>query len=258
MIGWFAPQVFMGPAQRRMACRGVPVFTYHKIARPPAGTRDPFLYVDPAYFDAQLTALRRFGFTSGTLADLRAIPAASQPKAIITFDDGFRNVLDNGLEILARNQFRAIQFLVSGFLGRTNEWDIEKGDVAEPLMDEGQVRTWLVAGHEIGSHSATHRNLKRLDRAEAHEEIFASKKSLEDRFGTEVRHFCYPFGGWNESVRDMVGEAGYHTACTVAFGVNDGATPRLELRRIIPLSGTELLSKVCHRLARRIRGANVL
>ncbi len=145
----------MGPAQRRMACRGVPVFTYHKIARPPAGTRDPFLYVDPASFDAQLTVLRSYGFTSGTLADLRAIRAASQPKAIITFDDGFRNVLDNGLEILARHQFRAIQFLVSGFLGRTNEWDIEKGDVAEPLMDEVQVRTWLAAGHEIGSHSAT-------------------------------------------------------------------------------------------------------
>ncbi len=241
----------MGPAQRRLTRQGVPVFAYHKIAQPRTGTRDPFLYVDPARFDAQLAALRSRGLTSGTLADLPAIQAGLRSTAIITFDDGFRNVLEYGLEILARHRFRAIEFLVSGFLGHRNEWDVEKGDVAETLMDEGQVRTWLAAGHEIGSHSVTHRNLKSLDRTEAREEILASKKSLEDRFGTEVRHFCYPFGGWNEAVRDLVGEAGYQTACTVAFGVNDGATPRFELRRIIPLSSVELARKVWHRLARR-------
>jgi len=46
-----------------------------------------------------------------------------------------------------------------------------------------------------------------------------------------VEHFCYPYGGWNETVRDLVAEAGYLTACTTDRGINTPATPRLELKR---------------------------
>jgi peptidoglycan/xylan/chitin deacetylase (PgdA/CDA1 family) len=193
------------------------------------------------------------GFSSGSLDDLKALPPGETKKAVITFDDGFSSVLDHGLDVLARRGFRAIQFLVAGFIGGRNEWDISKGDVAESLMDEGQARAWLAAGHEIGSHSNTHQNLRHLDPRQAREEISGSKKALEDRFGAPVKHFCYPFGSWNESVRDLVGEAGYHTACSLVFGVNTGTTPRLELRRIEPLSTTEMLSKVRHRLQRKLR-----
>jgi peptidoglycan/xylan/chitin deacetylase (PgdA/CDA1 family) len=255
--------------------QGVPVFTYHKIAEPPPATRDPFLYVSPVRFDEQLAGLRRAGCVSACLGEAFREPgqrsskrspeatalakvgpaAGGQPQAVVlTFDDGCRNVLEHGLDILARHRFSAIQFLVAGFLGKRNEWDIVKGDVAEALMDEGQIREWLNAGHEIGSHSMTHRNLRHLSPADAREEIFGSKKSLEDRFGVPVQHFCYPYGSWNEEVRDLVREAGYFTACTVCFGVNIRSTPPYELRRIIPLSTAELLRKMRHRLARRMGG----
>ena len=121
-------------------------------------------------------------------------------------------------------------------------------------MDEAQVRQWLGGGHEIGSHSITHRNLRHLSPAEAREEIFGSKKSLEDRFGLPVQHFCYPYGSWNQAVRDLVCEAGYRTACTVRFGVNGPSNSPYELRRIIPLSTVELLRKIRHRLAQRMGG----
>jgi len=251
MLGWFSARIFLGPAQRRLCGRGVPVFSYHKIALPPAGTSDPFLYHSPTRFDEQLAALRRCGYTAGRLTEV--VVAAGNParKAVITFDDGCRNVLEHGLAPLSRHQFCAIQFLVAAFLGRTNEWDVAKGDVPEQLMDEAQVREWLAAGHEIGSHSATHRNLRHLAPAEAREEIFASKKSLEDRFGLEVRHFCYPYGSWNLAVRDLVAEAGYRSACTMRFGVNAPGAAPFELRRIIPLSSGETLAKIRHRLGRK-------
>jgi len=121
-------------------------------------------------------------------------------------------------------------------------------------MDEIQVREWLAAGHEIGSHSMTHRNLRHVSPGDAREEIAASKKALEDRFGVEVPHFCYPFGSWNDSVRDLVAAAGYRTACTVLFGVNPPGTSPFELRRIIPLSAARLLNKIRHRALRKISG----
>jgi peptidoglycan/xylan/chitin deacetylase (PgdA/CDA1 family) len=258
MLGWFSQRIFLGAAQRRLIGRGVPIFTYHKIADPTKGTRDPFLYVSPKRFDEQLAALKRLSFTSGSLDDFSAMTQAPGDHAVITFDDGFTSVLRNGLEILARHQFPAIEFLVAGSLGKQNHWDIAKADVPEQLMDEVQVREWLAAGHEIGSHSTTHRNLRHLSPTEAREEISGSKKSLEDRFGIEVRHFCYPYGSWNQAVRDLAIEAGYRTASTLVFGVNNATTPAHELRRIVPLSTAEMLRKIAHRLVRRVfRGSKV-
>ena len=252
MIGWFSPMVFLGRRQRRLSTRGLPVFAYHKIASPPRATADPFLYVSPARFEGHLAALKQAGWGCASLADTLTASDNAARKAVLTFDDGMANVLEHALQPMARHGFRAIQFLVPGFLGRRNEWDIAKGDVPEKLMDDTQVRDWLAAGHEIGSHSMTHRNLRHLGPAETRQEIAGSKKALEDRFGIPVAHFCYPYGSWNEEVRDLAGEAGYVTACTLLFGVNTRDTPRLELRRISPLSGLELFAKVCHRLARKV------
>ena len=253
MIGWLLPHIYLGSAQRRLAQRGVPVFAWHKIDDPPSATTDPFLYARPRVFEAQLARLRAAGFVSAPLGEACAAQTRSPRRAVLTFDDGFTNVLDHGLPVLRRHGFQAIQFLVAGCLGGRNEWDVRKGDVPASLMDEAQVRTWLAAGMEIGSHSLTHPNLRRLASAAAREEIAGSKKSLEDRFGVPIQHFCYPYGAWNERVRDLVGEAGYATASTLVFGVNSAATTPLELRRIYPLSSAELLAKAMHRLGRKLR-----
>jgi len=253
MLGLLSARVFLGQAQLRMARRGVPVFAYHKIAAPPQSTIDPFLYVGPQDFDKQLADLRRAGFTSAGLSEIPNAQHNGMLKAVITFDDGCCNAFQNSLEPLARHGFRAIQFLVADFLGRRNEWDIAKGDSEETLMNEQQVRDWLAAGHEIGSHTSTHPNLRHVSAAQAREEIAGSRKALEDRFGVAVPHFCYPYGSWNESVRDLVAAAGYSTACTMRFGVVTGTTPRFELRRIIPLSSMELLRKCQHRMEGKLR-----
>jgi len=149
----------------------------------------------------------------------------------LTIDDGFSSVFEHALPILRENGFRAILYLVSDLIGKTNEWQQKVGDVVEPLMDAAQVRTWLEAGHEIGAHTQTHPRLTKLSIAAAREEITASKKSLEDRFSLRIDHFCYPYGDWNEPVRDLVIAAGYRTACTTHAGVNTPETSPFELKR---------------------------
>jgi peptidoglycan/xylan/chitin deacetylase (PgdA/CDA1 family) len=149
----------------------------------------------------------------------------------ITFDDGFCNVLRFGLEPLARHRFCAIHFLVADLIGKSNEWEQREGEAREPLMDAAQVRDWLGAGHDIGSHTCTHPWLTRLPLAQAREEIVSSKKKLEDLFARKILHFCYPYGDWNEPVRDLVEEAGYTTACTTQPGINTPGQPPFELKR---------------------------
>jgi peptidoglycan/xylan/chitin deacetylase (PgdA/CDA1 family) len=132
---------------------------------------------------------------------------------------------------LAENQFKAIQFLPADFLGKSNTWDVAQGEVPERIMDAAQVREWIAAGHDIGSHSSTHPFLTRLDHKLAREEIGASRKKLEDLFGRRVEHFCYPYGDWNPAIRDLVSESGYRTACTTDLGMNQTSDSPYTLKR---------------------------
>jgi peptidoglycan/xylan/chitin deacetylase (PgdA/CDA1 family) len=217
---------------RLLFATGVPILTYHKLGPRPRGVRLKGMYLSAELFRRQLAELRDAGFRSTGLQEVAGKDGNPGKQVAITFDDGFANVLEPGLAILAENHFRATQFLVARFLGRTSEWQAGSGEVLERLMDVSQVREWLSAGHEIGSHTLTHPCLGAIPLAQAREEIGASKKMLEDAFGVPVRHFCYPYGDWNPAIRDLVAEAGYQTACTTAFGLNGADTSPRELRRI--------------------------
>jgi peptidoglycan/xylan/chitin deacetylase (PgdA/CDA1 family) len=230
---------------------GVPILMYHKIGPRPVRVRLRGLYVRPDLFVRQLDEMQQAGFTSCPLdrANVKTTSNGEPNRRFaLTFDDGFRNVFQNALEPLAQKQFHAIQFLVSNCIGKLNEWDLRDGEVPEPLMDAVQVAEWLRAGHRIGSHSLSHPRLTRLSLRDAQEEILASKKKLEDSFGVPVEDFCYPYGDWNQAVRDLVMEAGYRTACTTDYGVNDPATPPLELRRITVRHPTRSLKELKARL----------
>jgi peptidoglycan/xylan/chitin deacetylase (PgdA/CDA1 family) len=213
---------------------GVPILMYHKIAPRPPQVRLKGLYVRREVFVRQMEELGKAGFEACAPAQAAANgEGAHSRRFVLTFDDGFRNVFHNALEPLAEKRFHATQFLVLDYIGKLNEWEQREGEVPEQLMDAVQVREWLRAGHRIGSHSLSHPRLTRLSLRDAQEEILASKKKLEDKFGVAVEDFCYPYGDWNEAVRDLVMEAGYRAACTTDFGVNTPATPPLALRRIM-------------------------
>jgi peptidoglycan/xylan/chitin deacetylase (PgdA/CDA1 family) len=236
-------------SHRREFAASIPVLMYHKIARPPAASRLKGTYVFPDRFAAQMRELARAGFQSAPMSDVFS-NGNPQKKIVITFDDGFRNVLENAAPILRENNFRAIQFIIHDLMGATNRWD--PAEPQEPLMTKGEVTEWLRAGHEIGSHTLTHPDLTTLAPAQLRREIVDSKKALEDAFGVSIRHFCYPFGKLNPQVAGVVQEAGYETGCTIQFGFASSATNRFEIPRLL----------VCHhrygsqnagvRLARKI------
>lgn len=74
------------------------------------------------------------------------------------------------------------------------------------------VRAIAEAGHEICSHSHTHRRLFNLSKSEIKNELDFSKKSLEDASGVKVLGFRAPEFSIIESnkfVLDMILEAGY-------------------------------------------------
>ena len=248
------PQAFVSWRRDRwMFDAGVAILMYHKIRATPPSTNWPSLYVQPRQFARQMDELAAAG--------VPCVPYDAAPRAIdadqrgfcVSFDDGFCNVFENAMPILQARGLRAIQFIVAGCIGGKDEWDHAIGEPPMRLMDDAQIRDWLAAGHEIGSHTLTHPRLTILPREQARAEIFDSRKRLEDRFGIAVRHFCYPYGDNNAAIRELVAEAGYATAPTTEFGTNGRGVHRLALRRIIACNTPSLRRAAKHKIARLAR-----
>ncbi len=212
---------------------GLPVLMYHKLGPRPPGVRLKGLYIGEKLFAQQLGELRQAGYRACDFDALANGVPVEAGRIGISFDDGYVNVLKHALGPLQEHGFQALQYIVADNIGGGNDWDLPAGEAYEPLMDQAQIREWLAAGHLIGSHTRSHAKLPELSVEQAREEIGASKKKLEDLFGVPILHFCYPYGFWNERVRDLVIEAGYRTATTTQFGLNDAATSPFELRRIM-------------------------
>lgn len=223
----------LGPWRERFR-QGVPILTYHKVGPRPRGARWRSLYLSTGSFSRQVAELQREGFrTSGLDEPFPAVDGNPGRRIVLSFDDGYRNVLTNAAPVLAAAGFSAIQFLVADRIGGRNEWDVAEGEVPEPLMSAAEVREWLAQGHRIGSHTLTHPRLTTLGEDELRREVGESRRRLEDRFGVPVRHFCFPYGDTDARVTEAVAAAGYETASLhLVSGVNTATTPRLALRRI--------------------------
>ncbi len=67
----------------------------------------------------------------------------------------------------------------------------------------------VYAGFEIANHSLTHPYLPDLSPEALDWEIQESRRLLQDWFRQPVRGFCYPFGGFNPTVKKAVRAAGH-------------------------------------------------
>ena len=84
-----------------------------------------------------------------------------------------------------------------------------------PVMPPGEMRR-LGQEFEIGSHTLDHCPLKTVDAAEARRQIVEGKNQLEQILGYRVSGFCYPWGQYTRKIRQMVVDAGFDYARTIA------------------------------------------
>lgn len=219
-----------------MAASSAIILTYHNVDAAPAGVGQPWLYVSPESFAEQMRLLDKLGFRGVSVtAGLRLLQSGKAHRnVIITFDDGYVDNLTHAAPELARYGFSATCYVVSGRVGSYNAWDADVLGAKKPLMDHAQLRAWLDYGMEIGSHSRSHCRLDLLPRAAALEEISASRDELRSITGMEVEHFCYPYGGFNETTAALAREVGYKSAVTTVPGRAQRMNDPHTLPRIAP------------------------
>src|SRR5919202_3321816 len=96
--------------------RALRVLMYHKV-NDVAGNR---LSVPVSLFDEQMDQLRDLGYTVVALDDVIAYYRDGAPLApgavLITFDDGYRDNLENALPVLEKHGYPAVQFVPLGYV----------------------------------------------------------------------------------------------------------------------------------------------
>jgi peptidoglycan/xylan/chitin deacetylase (PgdA/CDA1 family) len=230
---------------------GLLILMYHAIETPPLWHNWRALYVEPEKMRRQLSELRETGARFVPLSEWNR-RRSREREITVTFDDGFQNVFRDGLPILRELGVPAINYIVAGEIGGTNTWDRNLGAQMRPLMSKSDILEWLAAGQEIGAHTVTHPHLTEIPIEEARREIADGKKMLENLCGRPVLHFAYPYGDWNQAIRDLVIEAGYETAVSVKHGLNTFASDRFTLQRLMAMHarpGVVALGRTLARLA---------
>lgn len=137
------------------------------------------------------------------------------PFVTLTFDDAYEDVMDHAVSPMQERGFTGTVFVISGYIGKENTWDVNLGGRRFRHLSLAQIRELHSMGWEIGSHGFSHVDLTRLKPYDLIQEIRASKQILEDGLNDEIRYISFPFGRYNQRVIDVCLEEGYIRGCAL-------------------------------------------
>ena len=206
--------------------RSLAILGFHKVGEPPAGhARTPW-YVPEAEFVEHLRFLKRnhwhvldLNECISAIGDCRPL---SERSALLTFDDGYRSIVDVVLPWLQRFRFPSVVFIPTRFIGGTNDFD-SGYEPTEGICGWDDLQQLNRHGCSVQSHGVSHRSFSWIDPAEKEQELLQSKVVLEANLRKPVEMFAYPYGRLGEEssiASTRVRRAGYKAACLYGGGVN--------------------------------------
>ena len=174
----------------------LPVLMYHRIG-PVAADAAPItqrLTVSPEDFAAEMAWLHAHGYHA--VSALQAFEALEYGRrlpakpVLITFDDGYRDVLWHAAPVLHRLHMPAIEFVITDRISGPDS----------SFLTWPQLARLERLGVAIGSHTVTHLDLTTLSASAAAAELRDSRRTIEQHLGHPVQWFAYPAGAENAAV----------------------------------------------------------
>ncbi len=218
----------------------LPVLMYHSISEDPEPNRSPYYKVctSPQQFADQIRWLDDNGYLGVRLETGLAwltsmMPSSNCRPVAITFDDGFRDFYTEAFPILQRHRFQATMYLPTGFIA-----DERQAFQSRDCLTWTEVSELHSTGIEFGSHTVTHPKLIELDWTGVEEELRKSKCIIENRLGTSVNSFAYPYA-YPKAKKDFVTRfrqtlqaTGYQSCATTEVGRQSPADDLLSIKRL--------------------------
>lgn len=177
----------------------IPILMYHSV-----GQSLNSLSVNVNNFEKQMNFMKKNNYKTISFNNLKNLDKGSK-YFILTFDDGYEDVYDNALPIMKKFGFHSTCYFVTDLIGEYNIWDSHLDNFNKlKLMNIEKIRSWLNNGMNIGSHTATHDNLTKIDSFKKKVQIEKPKKFFKDIFSINVDNFSYPFGKYDNESLDLV------------------------------------------------------
>ena len=232
----------------------VPILAYHSISENLFGYSHPYYQINtsPTIFAEQMKWLRNAGYHT---IDLHDLPAAFEngsdlsKRFVITFDDGYRDILSHGSPVMHQCGFSATVFLATDRI-QTTPKRMEGAD----YLTWQDVRELHALGFSFGSHTVSHPDLRSLEPEEIDYELGYSKEIIEQVIGVPVRSFSYPFAFPEEDshftryLADALENLGFQNGVSTVIGRARSEDSRFFLPRL-PLNSWDdpvlLEAKLC-------------
>ena len=214
----------------------IPVLIYHEIVTDPQrAPGETVIALDR--FEEQMRHLASEGWRTISIDELVAIlrhERAAPPKAVVlTFDDGWKSVL-NAVPVLERHRMQASFLIITGAgvgndylewsdverLARNPRFEIGSHTVSHPWDAKDNLVTWL----------ATPTPGK--DRAAVRAELADSKATLEAHIGRRVDYLAWPVGWYTEEMVRLAREVGYRALLTAEDGGNAAGDSVFHIKRV--------------------------
>ncbi|MGD0059690.1 MAG: polysaccharide deacetylase family protein [Verrucomicrobiia bacterium] len=172
----------------------LPILMYHSISEGAEDAVSPYYrtVTRPAIFAQHMALLHVEGYRvvslQAGLHEFRSGCSDIRKTVVLTFDDGLRDFYTSAFPILQEYEQTASVFLPTAFIG-----DQPGRFKGRECMTWSEARELNEAGIEIGSHTVNHPRLYELGFDEIRAELANSKAVIEDRLGSAVVSFAYPY-----------------------------------------------------------------
>ena len=268
---------------------GVAVLCYHGI-RGDEPEEPPFrdLHVASSAFEGHCRFLRDCCSPISTAQLLAALDGAPLPPrpVLVTFDDGYRSLVEQGLPILERYEIPAAVFVCvepverrehfwfdstyrrrgeSAVLAARSvpiaEWralvdaaamPADEADAHRPMTVDELRRLASSPLIEIGGHTMTHLTLALASVDEQRYEIEKCRDELASLTGKRPTGFAYPYGlrpgDYSSETMTLIAEAGFRYAFSTLQQFARLDCDRFEIPRFVMLDGVDE-AELAHRLA---------
>jgi len=185
----------------------VPVLVYHHVRAQQGWAKTTWSWkmtVTPETFERHMQWLVDKGYTTMTLDELTAAihgdAVMPEKPVVITFDDNNLSQYNVAAPIMDAKLQKGVFFLIAKYLD------------SPTMVNRERALDLQARGHQIASHTMTHRALPGLNDADTKWELEESKRVFEELTGKTVKDVSYPGTAHNQRVRDTAKAAGYETA----------------------------------------------
>lgn len=198
--------------------RGV-ILTFHRV-RPADDKKfapNALLEITPGFLDAALTRLRASGLDIVTLDEAlrRLVSGEGARFAVLTFDDGFRDLAEHALPVLERHRAPFMAYIAPGLASRTARlWWVELEEAVRRL-DSIELGRQIFLTRDAQEKTAAFEKIYWFLRAQGEQALLDAVAQLRDRAGVDpadlVDRLCLDWDGLRRLATSELAGFGAHS-----------------------------------------------